>query len=105
MVPSGVMAKRNLHAGIATLFCLLATLGPDARKAAAASFGSVTIFNIPQASVSPFAITAGSDGSLWFVERDGYKVDSITTSGTLHRYNIPTSGSQPEGITAGPDGA
>jgi uncharacterized repeat protein (TIGR01451 family) len=65
---------------------------------------AVTEFAIPTAGSSPYGITAGPDGNLWFVENDGNKVGNITPGGAVTEYAIPNLGSLPFGITAGPDG-
>jgi len=71
------------------------------------SFGQVTFneFGIPSAASSgPYAITAGPDGNLWFVEQTGNMVGRITTAGVITQFAIPTANSAPFGITLGPDG-
>lgn len=77
---------------------------------AAASFtlqltGPGTSIEFPlSAPSSPWAITSGPDGNLWFTEVTGNKIGKITTSGTITTYSVLTSESAPFGITAGPDG-
>ncbi len=39
----------------------------------------------------PQKITAGPDGALWFVERDGNKIERITTASVVTAYSIPTA--------------
>jgi streptogramin lyase len=53
---------------------------------------------------SPFSITSGPDGNLWFTEITGDRIGIITTSGVITEIPIPTRTSLPEGITLGPDG-
>jgi streptogramin lyase len=55
--------------------------------------------------VSPFGITAGPDGNVWFTEYDGDAVGRITPDGVVTEFfeDIPL-GSGPTGITTGPDG-
>lgn len=53
---------------------------------------------------TPYGITAGPDGNLWFTEYYGNKIGKITSGGVITMFLIPTSLSSPEGITAGPDG-
>jgi len=56
---------------------------------------------VPTARSQPFAITAGPDGALWFVEFHG-NMGRITTTGVITEY--PTDAGEADGITAGPDG-
>ncbi|HUD99826.1 MAG TPA: hypothetical protein VMR62_09650 [Bryobacteraceae bacterium] len=56
-------------------------------------------YAVPTAASIPNAITAGSDGALWFTELDGNKIGRITTAGVLTEY--PANGG-PEGIVDGP---
>jgi streptogramin lyase len=67
---------------------------------------SIGDFAIPTANSQPSAITAGSDGSLWFIESATNKIARNTTSvvPSYHEFTIPTANSNPNGITAGPDG-
>ena len=57
---------------------------------------------------SPYFVTAGPDGNLWFTEAGGTSIGRISTSGLITLFtipNIPTHGGRGEGgITAGPDG-
>src|ERR1039457_6703155 len=62
-------------------------------------------FGIPSAASSGhYAITAGPDGNLWFVEHTGNMIGRITTAGVITQFAIPTANSAPYGITLGPDG-
>ena len=55
-------------------------------------------------SSSPFGITAGSDGNLWFAESgNGGRIGRITPGGAVTEFTIPTANSGPLGIAAGPD--
>jgi streptogramin lyase len=65
----------------------------------------VTFYPVPTINSTPFGITVGPDGALWFTEETGNKIGRITTSGVITEYSIPTVNSTPYGITAGPDGA
>jgi hypothetical protein len=56
-------------------------------------------------SGTPYDISAGPDGALWFVLHNPDMVGRIATSGTITQFTIPTSGSTPAGIAAGSDGA
>jgi virginiamycin B lyase len=53
------------------------------------------------ASSSPWDLTKGPDGNVWFTELAGNRIGSITPGGTITEYATPAS---PYGITAGPDG-
>ena len=64
----------------------------------------ISEFPIPTSSSSPFAITAGPDGNLWYTEDTANRIGQITPSGRISEFSVPTSGSGPEGITKGPDG-
>lgn len=63
---------------------------------------SVTEFSIPTANSTPFAITAGADGNIWFTETGGNKIGRISLAGAITEFSAPGA---PGGITAGPDGA
>ena len=83
------------------LFCLLALI--SASTVAGQTF---TEFAIPTVPATPYAITSGPDGSLWFTEysRFANKIGRISVEGTIAEFSIPTDASIPAGITAGPDG-
>jgi virginiamycin B lyase len=73
---------------------------------ALASAQSVGITEYPLvAGATPWEITAGPDGALWFTELQANKIGRITTVGTLSEYVLPTPNSGPLSITTGPDGA
>jgi streptogramin lyase len=69
--------------------------------------GTVTTFPVPS---TPFFITSGPDGSLWFTLGETGQIGRITTSGTITEFSVSTGhgsktqNSGPLGITAGPDG-
>ncbi len=70
------------------------------------SFGQVTFsqFAIPSAAgTGPYAITAGREANLWFVEQSGVMVGRTTTAGVITQFALPTA-SASFGITPGPDG-
>jgi virginiamycin B lyase len=71
-----------------------------------AAAGTVTEFPVP--SGSPFAITAGPDGALWFTEGTG-NIGRITPAGVITAFRLLSrcgkyGDCEPYGITAGPDG-
>src|ERR1700722_12762318 len=58
---------------------------------------------------SPWEITAGPDGALWFTENNGSRIGRITTTGIFTQFSINSNSSRSgsavtRGITAGPDG-
>ena len=69
----------------------------------ALSRGQVQEFPVPTAGAAPEDIAAGSDGALWFTEKDAAKIGRITTQGAFTEYPL-AAGAEPEGITGGPDG-
>jgi len=68
----------------------------------------IAIAEYPGLANNPYAITAGSDGALWFTET-GYvnEIGRLAPAGVLTEYAMPnaTFGQEPRAITAGPDGA
>ncbi len=64
--------------------------------------GEITEYALPAES-SPWGITQGPDGNLWYTNQTKSKIGKITTSGTITEYALP-AGSSPRGITQGPDG-
>jgi virginiamycin B lyase len=92
-----------------TMIVLLCAVGGLAGRALALTFAE---FPIPSAS-SPFTITAGPDGALWFTEANVNKIGRITAAGAVTEFSLPTNvpgffgngNNGPFGITAGPDGA
>jgi streptogramin lyase len=69
------------------------------------SAGQITMFPLPDKTVSPRGITTGPDGALWFVEATGDAIGRITTDGQIISFSLPNTGAGPFGITTGPDGA
>ncbi|MBV8155427.1 MAG: hypothetical protein JOY98_13460, partial [Candidatus Eremiobacteraeota bacterium] len=56
-------------------------------------------------AVQPWALTAGSDGALWFAGCNGY-IGRMTTNGTVTPYQITgMGGGEASDVTVGPDGA
>ena len=64
-----------------------------------------TEFPILTPGSSPYDITTGPDGALWFAESSANKIGRITTAGVITEFPIPTAGSFPDDIRTGPDGA
>jgi virginiamycin B lyase len=72
--------------------------------------GVITEYPVPTASSSPYAITVGPDGAIWFSEITGNKIGRIPATATvgnpqITEYPIPTANSAPTDIAAGSDGA
>jgi streptogramin lyase len=91
-------------------YAITVTITDDGGSSAVASGtiavadGSLTpasIIPLPSPRSSPFGITVGPDGNLWFTEEN--KIGRLTTSGGLTEYTLP-SGRGPTGIATGPDG-
>ncbi len=59
---------------------------------------------IPTQDSNPYDIVTGSDGNLWFTERQGGNIGRITPDGQITEFSIPSS-TNPISITAGSDGA
>ena len=74
---------------------------------------NVTLTNLQVTSIgggsrelaAPFDITAGPDGSLWFVESDHRKIGRITPTGAISEFPDGRLCGSPHGIVMGPDGA
>jgi streptogramin lyase len=70
--------------------------------------GSVTQFQAGTGSgnsgTSPWGITSGPDGNLWFTEASANRIGRMTPGGVLTEFRIPTFESSPGAIVAGPDG-
>jgi virginiamycin B lyase len=100
-------------AGLAPCVGSAIALGPDGNGwltcgqgtvAKVTPAGGVTQFAIPTANSSPFDITAGPDGNLWFTEYKGNKIGRITPQGVITEFSVPTPDSGPAAICVGPDG-
>jgi streptogramin lyase len=63
---------------------------------------TITKFTTP--SQSPFHITKGPDGNIWFTEDTDNVIGKMTPSGTVTEYPVPTANASLRKITAGPDG-
>jgi streptogramin lyase/Tol biopolymer transport system component len=83
---------------------LIGTLmAPALMPSRAATQPVIAEFPLP-AGGSPFGITAGPDGNLWFTEQNGNRIGRITPAGVITEFPVLTPGSFPRGITVGPDG-
>lgn len=66
--------------------------------------GEYTSFPLPREYTPPGAITAGSDGALWFTEQSRYRINRMTTEGKASSFKL-RPGQTPFDIVSGPDGA
>src|SRR5262249_47107830 len=62
-----------------------------------------TAFDLPGVQNSPFGITTGPDGNLWFDETFPPRVGKMTTSGAITEYPMSESISSFGQIVVGPD--
>ena len=67
------------------------------------ALGTIIEWDVPTAASAPEDIVLGSDGALWFSERNTSKIGRITTAGVITEYPVPSSGG-PLGIARGADG-
>ncbi len=67
---------------------------------------SITEFPIKDKNVRPHALTAGSDGALWFIQAgpNGSRIGRMTTAGVVTKFALPNGVNQPEDLTLGSDG-
>jgi streptogramin lyase len=94
---SSGLRPRLVALGTALIACV-GLLGLSSAPVWAAA-GTVTEFPIPTRG-TPFDITAGPDGNLWFTDGAG-EIGRITPSGAITAFPVPDGA---WGITAGPDG-
>lgn len=68
--------------------------------------GTFTQFPLPHrdSSSSPYWITDGPDGNLWFTEFAGSQIGCISPAGVITEFPLPAAVDEPLGIAAGPDG-
>ena len=81
---------------------------PDSNIGRITLTGTVTNFTLPPTSFgSPFDITTGSDGTLWFTELLGNRIARISTDGQISEFVLPSFvspfGVRPTAIALGPD--
>lgn len=95
LVPPAVTASANTH--------------PRGAERAAAHVPSrvgtptVTYFSLTKKTRSPFWITPGPDGNLWFTNPEGDTVGRITPKGVVTEFQLAKQ-THPQTITAGADG-
>jgi streptogramin lyase len=66
--------------------------------------GVVTQYPLSNDHASPYALTNGPDGNIWFSEEYGNKIGRVTSDGTITEYALPTNPEYVFSITAGSDG-
>lgn len=77
--------------------------GDSVSKVNTAGSGSWTHYRLPTAGCSPQSITVGSDGNLWFTEKNTSRIGKITTSGAISEYQL-AAGMAPQTIVSAPNG-
>jgi virginiamycin B lyase len=65
---------------------------------------SITSYSLPQLGSSPYGITQGPDGAVWFTEEDTNYIGRISASGVITQFPVYDAYA-PTAITSGPDGA
>ncbi len=95
--------RSHLTALLTALVACVGLLSLSTAPAWAAA-GTVTEFNVP--SGTPFGISAGPDGNLWFTDDAGTtaKIGRVSTGGSITEFPLSTASSVSQFITAGPDG-
>jgi len=68
------------------------------------STGDFTDFTVPSAGAAVGWVTHGSDGNMWFAERNTSKIGSIDGAGQITEYTIPTANSQPQAVVQDSEG-
>src|SRR6185369_13565831 len=63
-----------------------------------------TEFSLAANNSSPFGITAGPDGAMWFTDQLQTAIGRITVDGSTRFFRLTDLSSQPTFITAGSDG-
>jgi virginiamycin B lyase len=66
--------------------------------------GDIVEYAVPTANSVPLGLALGSDGALWFTERNAGAIGRMTLDGVFTEYPL-SRGSVPQRIVAGPDGA
>src|SRR5438105_4797438 len=59
--------------------------------------------SLPSGVSSPYYMTAGDDGRVWFTEADSNNLGASLPCGLVVEYPVPTASSFPYGIASGPD--
>ena len=66
--------------------------------------GIVTPLPSTVANSSPYMITAGADGNVWFIEPNLFSIGRMTPAGQVAEFRTGSQGLSASAITAGPDG-
>ena len=66
--------------------------------------GEVEEFSVPTPGAEPAAITAGTDGAMWFTEPGKRKIGRITSTGEVTEFAVPDVSSALKGLALGPEG-
>jgi streptogramin lyase len=106
MASGGLVVRRFL-----VCFVLLAVaLGTTLRESSVASdrragapAGTIKYFSVPSLERTPYWITPGPDGNLWFTDVSANKIGRITPTGRIVEFRIG-KGKRPKTIVTGPDG-
>ena len=101
--PSGVTIAYDITAGLDDTLWFTANNFDQDSIGRITTSGDLTLFPVAVDS-KPFGITLGSDGNVWFVERDANKLGRITPDGVIREFPLPPPGSEPITITSGSDG-
>jgi streptogramin lyase len=84
------------------VIALVAALSLLGISGAAAATQSIVEFSIPTANSSPYGITTGLDGNVWFTEETGGKIGRIEPNGKITEFPVP--GGSLRNIAMGPHG-
>jgi virginiamycin B lyase len=99
-----VVAPHRLRRCLVALVLLAAAPIVTLDWSGSAGAAQLTEFPVPTAASTPWGITVGPDGALWFTEMDANKIGRITTAGSFTEFSLPTANMKPAFITTGPDG-
>lgn len=64
----------------------------------------LSVFPTSSSNAQPLGIALGSDGAMWFTERDANNIGRISPDGAVSEFPVPTPKSGPESIAAASDG-
>ncbi|MCC5953343.1 MAG: carboxypeptidase regulatory-like domain-containing protein [Acidimicrobiia bacterium] len=101
--PRGGAAYRQRRTAVAVMAALVLSLAAWTSPAAAGDGLTVEVFD-DAAITSPYALTAGPDGNIWFTNRSDDTIGRLTPAGVGTTFGDPTI-AEPWGITVGPDDA
>ncbi len=106
--PSGVTGAQ-VQNGFSTVLTATADNGATVGTATFAALApKITEFSTPTAGSTPFFLSPGSDGAIWFTEVGANRIARIPTNATngtqITEFVVPTAASEPFDLTSGPDG-